>query len=227
MDGNENTQGTGNETKEQQGQQQNSNGNSQQTQGNQQNTSQNNGQQNNDNNVDLKKVGDDAVSKLLSDYGFGSSDELKAMVDKVRADEEKNMSDSEKKDAQISSLTKKLAQSEKDRTLAESKLAAIKLGAKPELVDDLVAVAMSRVTKDKDVSAVVAEIKEGNTGSIYFGDTAQNAGASSGVVTRGKAGAQQTKGEGNKGKDNKFSFASEIAKSVGDKKGKQKKTYFK
>lgn len=218
MDGNENTQDTGNETKEKQ---QNNNNNSQQ------NTSQNNDQQNNDNNVDLKKVGDDAVSKLLSDYGFGSSDELKAMVDKVRADEEKNMSDGEKKDAQISSLTKKLAQSEKDRTLAESKLAAIKLGAKPELVDDLVAVAMSRVTKDKDVSAVVAEIKEGNTGSIYFGDTVQNAGASSGVVTRGKAGAQQTKNEGGKEKGNKFSFASEIAKSVGDKKGKQKKTYFK
>lgn len=174
--------------------------------------------------VDLKKAGDDAVNKFLSDLGFENSDSLKGLVEKARAEEQAKLSDSERKDLQIETLTKKLAQKTKDCALAESKLAAIKLGAKPELVDDLVAVAMSRVSKDKDVATVISEIKEGNTGSIYFGDEVQD--QQSGVfVTRGKSTQEKRdKQDSGSGKAKGFSFARDIAKS---QEGKQKrKTYF-
>lgn len=52
--------------------------------------------------------------------------------------------------------------------MAEAKLSAIQLGAKPELVDDLVIIAKAKVTKDKDINAIIAEIKDSTSGKVYF-----------------------------------------------------------
>ena len=190
---------------------------------------QQNNQQNNSSNADIDKIGSDAVNKLLSSYGFENVEDLKKMVDKVKEEEQARMSDSEKKDANIEALTKKLAESEKGRLFSESKLAAIKLGAKPELVDDLVAVAMSRATKDKDVSAVISEIKEGDTGAVYFNKESDNSQQQNNLgATRGKPGvnknnSQQQNNSG--GKNPGVDFVNSFVKSMGDTK--EKKRYFK
>ena len=36
------------------------------------------------------------------------------------------------------------------------------------MVDDLVVVAKAKVTKDKDINAVIAEIKDSTSGKVYF-----------------------------------------------------------
>lgn len=118
--------------------------------------------------VDVEKVKSDAVAEYLQSLGYGE-DELKGILEKDKAAKEANKTELEKKDDVLRETTAQLIAEREARMLADAKLTAIKLGAKPDMVEDLVAVAKSKVTKDKDISKVIAEIKDGKTGKAYFG----------------------------------------------------------
>lgn len=118
--------------------------------------------------VDIEKAKSDAVSELLKTLGVEDADALKGIVSKHKEDEEANKTELQKKDDALTETTKQLASEREGRIIAEAKLSAIQLGAKPELVDDLVIVAKSKVTKEKDINAVIAEIKDSTSGKVYF-----------------------------------------------------------
>ena len=117
--------------------------------------------------VDVEKVKSDAVAEYLQSLGYGE-DELKGILEKDKAAKEANKTELEKKDDVLRETTAQLVAEREARMLADAKLTAIKLGAKPDMVEDLVAVAKSKVTKDKDIAKVIAEIKDGKTGKAYF-----------------------------------------------------------
>lgn len=117
--------------------------------------------------VDVEKVKSDAVAEYLQSLGYGE-DELKVILEKDKAAKEANKTELEKKDDVLRETTAQLVAEREARMLADAKLTAIKLGAKPDMVEDLVAVAKSKVTKDKDTAKVIAEIKDGKTGKAYF-----------------------------------------------------------
>lgn len=117
--------------------------------------------------VDVEKVKSDAVAEYLQSLGYGE-DELKVILEKDKAAKEANKTELEKKDDVLRETTAQLVAEREARMLADAKLTAIKLGAKPDMVEDLVAVAKSKVTKDKDIARVIAEIKDGKTGKAYF-----------------------------------------------------------
>ena len=117
--------------------------------------------------VDVEKVKSDAVAEYLQSLGYGE-DELKVILEKDKAAKEANKTELEKKDDVLRETTAQLIAEREARMLADAKLTAIKLGAKPDMVEDLVAVAKSKVTKDKDIAKVIAEIKDGKTGKAYF-----------------------------------------------------------
>lgn len=117
--------------------------------------------------VDVEKVKSDAVAEYLQNLGYGE-DELKGILEKDKAAKEANKTELEKKDDVLRETTAQLVAEREARMLADAKLTAIKLGAKPDMVEDLVAVAKSKVTKDKDITRVIAEIKDGKTGKAYF-----------------------------------------------------------
>lgn len=117
--------------------------------------------------VDVEKVKSDAVAEYLQSLGYGE-DELKVILEKDKAAKEANKTELEKKDDVLRETTAQLVAEREARMLADAKLTAIKLGAKPDMVEDLVAVAKSKVTKDKDIAKVIAEIKDGKTGKAYF-----------------------------------------------------------
>ena len=98
------------------------------------------------------------------------TDSLKEIVTKSKEDEEKNQTELQKSDTALKQAVKQLAQEREGKLIAEAKLSAIQLGAKKELVDDLVIVAKSKVTKDKDINEVISEMKESETGKIYFAE---------------------------------------------------------
>ena len=137
-------------------------------------------------NIDIDKVKSDAVSALLKELGYEDVDALKTVTTKAKVEEDAKKSDLEKKDEALTAMTRQLATEREARIVAEAKNAAIKLGAKPELVDDLVIVAKSKVTKDKDINAVITEIKDSTVGGVYFvkDDNTNQTGA--GTVTRGQ-----------------------------------------
>lgn len=118
--------------------------------------------------VDVEAVKEQAVKDYMKSLGIEDDKKLKGIVTKAKEDEEKNKTDLEKKDDVIKETTRKLVEEREARQTAEAKLAAIKLGAKPEAVDDLVVIAKSRVTKDKDINKVISEIKDGTNGKMYF-----------------------------------------------------------
>lgn len=118
--------------------------------------------------VDVEAVKEQAIKDYMKSLGIEDDEKLKGIVTKAKEDEEKNKTDLEKKDDVIKETTRQLVEEREARQTAEAKLAAIKLGAKPEAVDDLVVIAKSRVTKDKDINKVIAEIKDGTNGKMYF-----------------------------------------------------------
>ncbi len=118
--------------------------------------------------VDVEAVKAQAVKDYMKSLGIEDDEKLKGIVTKAKEDEEKNKTDLEKKEDVIKETTRQLVEEREARQTAEAKLAAIKLGAKPEAVDDLVVIAKSRVTKDKDINKVIAEIKDGTNGKMYF-----------------------------------------------------------
>ena len=118
--------------------------------------------------VDVEAVKEQAVKDYMKSLGIEDDEKLKGIVTKAKEDEEKNKTDLEKKDDVIKETTRQLVEEREARQTAEAKLAAIKLGAKQEAVDDLVVIAKSRVTKDKDINKVIAEIKDGTNGKMYF-----------------------------------------------------------
>ena len=152
---------------QQQTEQQNQNGaDNQQNNNNQQ---QNNGSNNqNQNNTDVEKAKAGAISDLLKSLGVDDEEALKGIVTKAHEDEEAKKTDLQKKDDALTATTKELVAERDARIMAEAKLAAIKLGANPELVDDLVIIAKAKVTKDKDINTIVSEIKESAAGKVYF-----------------------------------------------------------
>lgn len=118
--------------------------------------------------VDVEKVKSEALSGFLKDLGVEDADALKGIVTKHKKTEEANKTELQKKEDALTETTKELAREREGRILAEAKLSAVQLGAKPELVDDLVVVAKAKVTKDKDINAVIAEIKDSTSGKVYF-----------------------------------------------------------
>lgn len=178
---NTNTNGTNTEPNSQQ-----SNANNNNSQQNDNTSQQTNAQQNN--NVDVEKVKGDAIAEYLKSLGVENSDSLQAIVKKAKEDEEANKTDLQKKDDALAATTKELVDEREARVIAEAKLSAIQLGAKPELVDDLVIVAKAKVTKDKDINAVIAEMKDSTNRKTYFvtNDEEENETNKKGTVTRSR-----------------------------------------
>lgn len=200
---NTNANGTNGEQNSQQNNNSNNNNSQQNNNTNQQTSTQQN------NNVDVEKVKGDAIAEYLKSLGVENSDSLQAIVKKAKEDEEANKTDLQKKDDELTATTKELVDEREARVIAEAKLSAIQLGAKPELVDDLVIVAKSKVTKDKDINAVIAEMKDSTNGKIYFVTSDEDETNKKGTVTRlrvkktAEQNKQNTNGESNNG-DSKY-----------------------
>ena len=118
--------------------------------------------------VDVEKVKSEALSGFLKELGVEDAEALRGIVTKHKEDEDKSKTELERKNDTLTQTTKEMAEEREARIIAEAKLSAVQLGAKPELVEDLVIVAKSKVTKDKDINAVIAEIKDSASGKVYF-----------------------------------------------------------
>lgn len=151
----------------------------------QQNTNTNSQNANtNTNVVDTEKVKNEAIAEYLKELGVEDGDTLKGIVTKAKEEEEKNKTDLERSNDTLTATTKELVAEREARIIAEAKLSAIQLGAKPELVDDLVIIAKAKVTKDKDINAIIAEIKDSTSGKVYFSNEDEEEEKQKGTVTR-------------------------------------------
>ena len=118
--------------------------------------------------VDTEKIKSEAVAEYLKSLGVESDDALKGIITKHNDDIKKGKTDLENKQDELNTATTELAKEREARITAEAKAEAMILGADPKMVEDLIIVAMAKVTKDKDVKQVLAEMKNGENASNYF-----------------------------------------------------------
>ena len=186
--------------------------------------------------VDVEKERKNAVADYLSGLGV-DEDTLKNILSKHKEEEEKNKTELQKSEDAVKAATAQLAEERKARLKAEAKSIAMQNGVNPKLVEDFVIVAMTKVTKDKDIEAVVAEMKESESGKLYFGTseeeeesgTKQNRGTVTRKRVQKKAGADNNKkkeGGGDEGAESKYEGT--MAKRIFDRRAKVgKSSYFK
>ena len=124
--------------------------------------------------VDVEKVKNDALTEFVKSLGVEDAEKLKQYVNSAREAEQAGMTELEKANTTLTATTKALAEEKEARTMAEAKLSAIKAGVKPEIVDDVVLIAKTKVTAEKTIDAVIAEMKNSNTGKFYFEDEDEN-----------------------------------------------------
>lgn len=194
------------------------------------NTSSNTNQQNTNNSaVDKEKIKNDAIAEYLKGLGVEDGDTLKGIIAKAKEEEEKNKTDLERSNDTLTATTKQLAEEREARLIAEAKLSAIQLGAKPEIVDDLVIIAKAKVTKDKDINAVIAEIKDSTNGKIYFSDDEEKK-QQKGTVTRKRVPKEdKNKNNGtntNDNEENKEQHKGTMAERLLANRSKPKSHYF-
>lgn len=142
--------------------------------------------------------------EYLKELGVEDEDSIREYIKNKKKEEEQNLTDLQKVQRTLDATTKELAVERKARMQAEAKLQAIKDGAKPELVDDLVAVAITKATNNKSVEQVLAEMKKDVSRSFYYnnssdGETQSQSGQqnqNNGGFTRGSA-WNNTQNQGN------------------------------
>lgn len=178
--------------------------------------------------VNVDKVKNDTISNLLKTLGVEDEESLKGIVSKAKEAEEANKTELQKRTDTLTQTTKELADEREARIIAEAKLSAIQLGAKPELVEDLVIIAKSKVTKDKDINAVIAEIKDSNSGKVYFSDGTDEEEHKRKTVTRArvtKKSEKETKERDAENSDKEHHKGSMAERLLSGRK-EQKKHYF-
>lgn len=179
--------------------------------------------------VDVEKVKSEALSNFMKEIGVEDKDALEGIIAKAKEEENKNKTDLQKANDSLTEATKQLAEERKARLVAEAKVSAMQLGAKPELVEDLVIVAMTKVTKEKDINTVISEMKDSQTGKVYFAEEKEEEENEKGTVTRGKitkpSEKKETKKEEEK-QDEKKHAGSMAERLLAGRKVKKKSSYF-
>ncbi len=104
-----------------------------------------------------KRKNSASVYKAL---GFDNPDDAKAFVEKYKEVEEKDKSELDKSSERVKELEKEKAAEEKRARKAEYKFKAIESGCAAKDADDIVALAMSRVSDDKTFEEALKDVKE-------------------------------------------------------------------
>lgn len=151
----------------------------------QQNTNQNNQAQQNNTAQNTQQVEQkDTLKEFMEKNGIDDADALSKFWEDHKKAEDAKKDDLTKANDTITNLTKKLNEVTNRAIIAEAKISAMKLGARPELVDDLVIVAKSRATGDKTVETVISEIKGSDSGKFYFVDESEQNNGNGNVTNR-------------------------------------------
>lgn len=141
-------------------------------------------------------------NEFLKSLGFdGDEDGLKETLKRVVEEDEKNQTELQKAEKEVKKLKAALEIESEGRKAAESKLAAIKLGAKPETVDDLVILASAKAVDGKDLNKVLGELKKSYP--VYFASEDDGgSGNNQDSGTKGHINSNNVGGNDNSGNNN-------------------------
>lgn len=110
-----------------------------------------------------------AKKSLLRELGVDDAKTAKEGLAKYREILDKDKTDAERAKEGLAAETKAKGEAERRALLAEAKVEALSAGCNPTYLDDLITLATSRVTEDKDLSAVIKEMKGDQKYKTLFG----------------------------------------------------------
>jgi len=144
----------------------------------------------------LKKEKESAKKALLKELGVEDAKSAKDGLAKYKEILEKDKTDVQKAQDTAAAETKAKEAAEKRALLAEAKVEVLSAGCKPEYLDDVITLAMIKVTGDKDLATVVKEMKEDTKYSAFFGESDSGSGDKG---TGGGSGFKKKEGSSKKG----------------------------
>lgn len=153
---------------------------------------------------------------LLKQLGFKTEAEAKNAIALYNALVESQKTDEDKAKEKEQNLANEKSDAEKRAELAENKLACVMAGVKNDSVDDVLAIALLKVTEEKNLDTVLAEMKKEPRYAGFFQDG-----------DNGDDGTGSDPGHSKDGKDNedkKGSYGASLAKKQSS--STKKKTYF-
>ena len=124
----------------------------------------------------MKAEKESAKKALLKELGVEDAKSAKEGLAKYKEILDKDKTDAQKAQDDLAAETKAKAEAEKRALLAEAKVEVLSAGCKPEYLDDVITLAMTKVSDDKDLAAVVKEMKEDTKYSAFFGEGGSGSG---------------------------------------------------
>lgn len=143
---------------------------------------------------------------------------VKALIDSQKTDEQRQ----QELDAQNAA---KIAEAEHRAMVAEAKAEAMKIGAKSEFVDDVIALAMTKVDDKTDVVSVIGDLK--TKYPMWFGEESEDDKKSTGQKGTGSSVGNGGTGSNSKG-GNEPSFGARLAANRNQVRagGKERKSFW-
>lgn len=172
-------------------------------------------------NEEQNENGNKTEEQFLKEFGVENKEDLLAIINKYREQEDNEKSDLVKANESLKTALKELAREKEARIVSDAKVLAISLGAKTELLEDIILIAKSKVTKEKDVKTVLTEIKQSERGKIYFSNEDEGTNE-----TRREAGRRTKKIKKDEEEHNDSRYEGTFAERMLKGSKKQSKSYF-
>lgn len=145
----------------------------------------------------MKAEKESGKRSILKGFGFKDEKEAKSFMEKAKALIESQKTEEEKKAEKEALLEKEKNEAIKKATYLENKFLAVSEGARADVLDDLLAIALLRVTEDKDLKTVLTELKTNTAFAGFFGEYEEfNKGTGTGIGSKGGKGTGAVKGLG-------------------------------
>ena len=116
----------------------------------------------------LKKEKESAKKALLKELGVEDAKSAKEGLAKYKEILEKDKTETQKAQDTATAAEKAKQEAENRALLAEAKVEVLSAGCKPEYLEDVITLALGKVSDDKDLAAVVKEMKEDPKYSAFF-----------------------------------------------------------
>lgn len=124
----------------------------------------------------LKNEKESAKKALLKELGVEDAKSAKEGLAKYKEILDKDKTDTQKAQDTATQATKDKEAAEARALLAEAKVEVLSAGCKPEYLDDVITLALKRVTDDTTLADVVKEMKEDTKYAAFFGEADSGSG---------------------------------------------------
>lgn len=158
-------------------------------------------------------------NSVLNALGFKTEEEAKSAFNLLKALQDSQKSEADKLEESKNTAVQEKANAEQRAAIAEAKLSCIVNGVDKEAVDDVLVIAMSKVTDDKPLDTVLGEMKNEARYSSFFGNSNNN-------QSGGNTG-RTPMNNNNGGNDNSADYGKTLAERIyGNSKGETKSKFF-